>query len=166
MLIDQKRAHERILYERFLECLSLNRSVSQTELFPVTAELNPADIAVLKEIENDLKILGFSVVLAGENKIVIKGRPSGTESNDPISMLGLLIEEFRNTQAGPSTGAREKLAAAMAGASAIPYGKTLTQSEMETLFDSLFACHAPNYSPKGKSIVIIITLEDLDKKFK
>jgi DNA mismatch repair protein MutL len=54
----------------------------------------------------------------------------------------------------------------MAGASAVPYGKTLAQSEMEDLFDSLFACHAPNYSPKGKSVINIITLEDLDKKFK
>jgi DNA mismatch repair protein MutL len=54
----------------------------------------------------------------------------------------------------------------MAGASSIPYGKALTQREMENLFDSLFACSAPNYSPKGKPVVIIITLEDLDKKFK
>jgi DNA mismatch repair protein MutL len=54
----------------------------------------------------------------------------------------------------------------MAGASAIPYGKTLVQSEMEDLFDALFACPAPNYSPKGKPVIIIITLEDLDKKFK
>ncbi len=166
MLIDQKRAHERILYEKFLECLSNNRSVSQSELFPVTAELNPADILILKEIENDLKILGFSIGFTGRNKITVKGRPSGSESSDPVRTLEILIEEFRNTQADPSVGAREKLAAAMAGASAIPYGKTLTQSEMEDLFDSLFACPAPNYSPKGKSIVIIITLEDLDKKFK
>jgi len=166
MLIDQKRAHERILYEKFLECLSNNRSVSQSELFPVTAKLNPADILILKEIENDLKILGFSIRFTGKNKITVKGRPSGSESSDPVRTLEILIEEFRNTQTDPSVGAREKLAAAMAGTSAIPYGKTLTQSEMEDLFDSLFACPAPNYSPKGKSIVIIITLEDLDKKFK
>jgi DNA mismatch repair protein MutL len=54
----------------------------------------------------------------------------------------------------------------MAGASAIPYGKILDQSEMENLFDILFACSAPNYSPKGKPVIMIITLEDLDKKFK
>jgi DNA mismatch repair protein MutL len=81
-------------------------------------------------------------------------------------MLGILIEEFRNARSDLAAGAREKLAAAMAAASAIPYGKSLTQSEMENLFDSLFACSAPNYSPKGKPIVIIITLEDIDKKFK
>ena len=166
MLIDQKRAHERILYERYLDCLGNNRSVSQSELFPVTAELNPSDITTLKEIADDLKILGFSIVFSEGNKIIINGRPSGSESSDPAMMLGLLTEEYRNTQTDPIVNAKEKLASAMAAASAIPYGKTLTKSEMEDLFDSLFACAAPNYSPKGKSVVIIITLEDLDKKFK
>jgi DNA mismatch repair protein MutL len=166
MLIDQKRAHERVLYEKYLECLSNNRSISQSELFPVTAQLNPADIIILKEIADDLKILGFSIIFSDENKITINGRPSGSESSDPVMMLGILIEEFRSTQKDPSVNVREKLAAAMAAASAIPYGKTLTKSEMEDLFDSLFACTTPNYSPKGKPVVIIITMEDLDKKFK
>jgi len=54
----------------------------------------------------------------------------------------------------------------MAGAAAIPYGKTLMKNEMEDLFDTLFACSAPNYSPKGKPVITIITLEELDKRFK
>ncbi|MFH0842077.1 MAG: DNA mismatch repair endonuclease MutL [Bacteroidota bacterium] len=166
MLIDQRRAHEKILYERYLEYLSNNRSVSQSELFPVTAELNPADILILKEIEKELSLLGFSILFRGEHKITVRGRPSGTESSDPVKMLEALIEEFRSKQNDPSVNAREKLAAAMALASAIPYGKQLMQNEMEELFDSLFACQSPNYNPGGKSIVVIITLEELDKKFK
>jgi len=166
MLIDQKRAHERILYEKYLECLSKNRSVSQTELFPVTVELNPADILILKEIGDDLEILGFTILPAGKNKISIKGRPSISGSSDPVETLRILIEEYRSTQSDPSTGVREKLASAMARASAIPYGKVLSQDEMENIFDSLFACSSPNYSPGGKPVIIIITLEDLDKKFK
>lgn len=166
MLIDQKRAHERVLYEKFLVCLSQNRSVSQAELFPVTIDINPVDFHTLKEIENDLKLLGFTLQFAAKNKITIKGRPSDSVSSDPVEMLEILIEEYKSTQADPSTTAREKLASAMAGASAIPYGKKLVQSEMEDLFDALFACPAPNYSPKGKPVIIIITLEELDKKFK
>jgi DNA mismatch repair protein MutL len=166
MLIDQKRAHERVLYEKFLECLDQNRSVSQAELFPVTVELNPADYQVLKEIENDLILLGFTFQLSGKNKITIKGRPSDSGSSDPAEMLKILIEEFKSTQSDPSDNVRKKLAAAMAGASAIPYGKVLIQSEMEDLFDTLFACSAPNYTPKGKPVIIIITLEEFDKKFK
>ncbi len=166
MLIDQKRAHERILYEKYLDCLSKNRSVSQTELFPVDLELNPADIVTLKEIGEDLGILGFTIIYTGKNKISIKGRPSISASSDPVETLKILIEEYRSTQDDPSTGAKEKLASAMAGASAIPYGKSLSSEEMENLFDSLFACSSPNYSPGGKPVIIIITLEDLDKKFK
>jgi DNA mismatch repair protein MutL len=166
MLIDQKRAHERILYEKFLECLSNNRVVSQTELFPVTVELNPADYQVMKEIVDYLGILGFSIQFSGKNRITLKGRPSGSAASDPSEILEILIEEFKSTQADPSLNAKEKLASAMAAASAIPYGKTLDHSEMEDLFDTLFACSAPNYSPKGKPVINIITLEELDKKFK
>jgi len=166
MLIDQKRAHERVLYEKFMECLSKNRPLSQTELFPLTIEMDPVGYNVLKEIEKDLEILGFTIRFTGKNKIILKGHPSNSGTTDPAEMIGILIEEYKNTRVDPSTGAREKLAAAMAGASAIPYGKVLNQTEMEELFDSLFACSAPNYSPKGKPVINIITLEDLDKKFR
>jgi DNA mismatch repair protein MutL len=166
MLIDQKRAHERVLYERFLDCLSTNRAVSQVDMFPVTAELNPADYYILKEIEGELELLGFSIQHSGKNKITINGRPSGSDSSTPLEMLEILIEDYKNTQADPSTGAKEKVASAMAGASAILYGKALSQSEMADLFDSLFACQAPNYSSKGKPVISIITLEEIDKRFK
>jgi DNA mismatch repair protein MutL len=149
-----------------MECLSKNRPVSQTELFPLNIELDPVDYSVLEEIRNDLKILGFTIDFAGENKILLKGRPSNSVSADLVEMLEIIIEEYKSTRTDPSAGAKEKLAAAMAGASAIPYGKALVQSEMENLFDSLFACSAPNYSPKGKSVINIITLDDLDKKFR
>jgi DNA mismatch repair protein MutL len=166
MVIDQKRAHERILYERYLECLSLNRAISQVDMFPVTADLNPADYVILKEIEEDLKLLGFSIRLFGNNKIIIEGKPSASDSSDPLEMLEILLQDYKNTQSEPSANAKEKIAAGMACASAIQYGKVLSQGEMEDLFDTLFACKAPNYSPKGKPVISIITLEEIDKRFK
>jgi DNA mismatch repair protein MutL len=166
MLIDQKRAHERVLYERFLECLSNNRAISQVDMFPVTAELNPADYFILKEIEGELELLGFNIQHSGKNKITINGRPADNDTSDPLEMLEILLEDYKNTQAEPSTGAKEKVAAGMACASAIQYGKVLNQGEMEDLFDALFSCHAPNYSPKGKPVINIITLEEIDKRFK
>jgi DNA mismatch repair protein MutL len=166
MMIDQKRAHERVLYERFQECLSNNRAVSQTDMFPVIAELNPSDIFVLKEIEEELGLLGFKFQYSEKNKIIINGRPSGSASSDPLEMLDILLEDYKNTQSAPSTGAKDKIASAMAAASAIPYGKVLNQSEMEDLFDTLFACHSPNYSPGGKQVINIITLDEIDKRFK
>ncbi len=158
MLIDQKRGHERILYEKFLETLSTNRAASQAEMFPVTVELNPADYFIVKEIEEELQLLGFRFLHSGNNKITINGRPSGAESSDPVEMLEILLEDYKNTQSDPLTGAKEKVASAMAGAAAIPYGKVLTQNEMEDLFDTLFACGAPNYSPKGRPVVSLLHL--------
>jgi len=166
MLIDQKRAHERVLFERFKDCLSNNRAVSQVDMFPVTAELNPADLYILKEIEGELELLGFRIQHSAKNVITINGKPSGSESSDPLEMIEILLEDYKTTQEAPSDSAKDKLASAMAGASAIPYGKVLTQGEMEDLFDTLFACQSPNYSPKGKPVIIILTLEDIDKKFK
>lgn len=166
MLIDQKRAHERVLYERFLECLSSDRAISQVDLFPVTAELNPSDYFILKEIEKDLGLLGFSFSFKGNNLITINGRPANSSSSDPLEMLEILLEDYKTTQADPATGAKEKVAAGMACASAIQYGKVLSQGEMEDLFDTLFACQSPNYSPKGKPVISIISLEEIDKRFK
>ena len=166
MLIDQKRAHERVLYERFQECLSNNRAVSQVDMFPVTAELNPSDLFILKEIEGELELLGFNIQHTGKNKITINGKPSGSDASNPLEMLEILLEDYKSTEEAPSTGAKEKVASAMAGASAIPYGKVLSHNEMEDLFDTLFACQSPNYSPKGKPVISILTLEDIDKRFK
>jgi DNA mismatch repair protein MutL len=166
MLIDQKRAHERILYERFLDSLANDRAISQVELYPVTAELNPADYYILKEIETELRTLGFSFKYSGKNKITINGRPPDSSSTDPLEILEILLQDYKNTQAEPSISAKEKVAAGMACASAIPYGKVLSQGEMEDLFDTLFACKSPNYSPKGKPVISIISLEDIDKRFK
>jgi len=166
MFIDQKRAHERVLYERFLESLSNNRAVSQSDMFPVTTELNPSDVFVLKEIKEELDLLGFKITTSGKNKIIINGIPSNINSSDPVEMLEILIEDYKNTKADPLTGAKERVAASMAAASAIPYGKVLRQNEMEDLFDALFACQSPNYSPKGRAVISILTLDEIDKKFK
>ena len=76
-------------YERFLDNLESNRNISQTELFPVNLELNPADIFVLKEIENEIRLLGFNFQIT-DNMILINGRPSGIGSADPAIMLGIL----------------------------------------------------------------------------
>jgi DNA mismatch repair protein MutL len=166
MMIDQKRAHERVLYERFLDSLSNNRAVTQSDMFPVSTELNPSDYFIIREIEKELGLLGFSIEFSGKYQITINGRPSGEDTSDPLEFLEILLEDYKNTEASPSKGAKEKVAGAMAVASAIPYGKVLNQSEMENLFDTLFACQSPNYSPKGKTVISIIALEDIDKRFK
>jgi len=166
MLIDQKRAHERILFEQYLDCLNNDLSVSQVDLFPITQEMNPSDILLLREIEGELSSLGFRLQYPDNKSVTISGRPSGSEDSDPKEMIEILLEDYKNSQGDPLTGEKEKVASAMACASAIPYGKRLTQDEMENLFDTLFSCKAPNYSPKGKPVISIFTLEEIDKRFK
>ncbi|MBI5009445.1 MAG: DNA mismatch repair endonuclease MutL [Bacteroidia bacterium] len=166
MLIDQKRAHERILFEKYTDCLTSGESASQVDLFPVTLEMNPSDLLLIREIEDELILLGFRFQYPDNKSLTINGRPSGTGNFNTIEMIEIILEDYKNSQSDPSSGAKEKVAAAMASASAIPYGKTLSAGEMENLFDTLFACRAQNYSPKGKPVITIITLEELDKRFK
>lgn len=166
MLIDQKRAHERILYEKFIECLRNEQSVSQVDMFPATMELNPADYFILSEIEDSLEKLGIQIRHEGNNTISILGRPSESIASDPVEMMEIILEDYKSTDTDPIRGAKEKVAAALASASAIPYGKPLTHKEMEDLFDTLFACAGPNYSPTGKPVISIIATEEIDKRFK
>jgi DNA mismatch repair protein MutL len=166
MLIDQKRAHERILYEKFLGYLRNEQSVSQVEMFPAAMELNPADYFIIKEIEESLGKLGIKIRHEGNTTISIVGRPSESITTDPVEMMEIIIEDYKNTDTDPAKGAKEKVSAALAAASAIPYGKPLTNNEMEELFDTLFACSGPNYSPSGKSVITIFTTEEIDKRFK
>jgi DNA mismatch repair protein MutL len=166
MMIDQKRAHERILFEKFMECLTNEQAVSQVDMFPVNMELNPADYFILSEIEESLGKLGFRIQHQGNNTISILGRPSDSISSDPAEMMEIILEDYKSTDTDPSAGAKEKVSAAMAAASSIPYGKLLTQGEMENLFDTLFACTGPNYSPSGKPVISILTSEEIDKRFK
>jgi DNA mismatch repair protein MutL len=166
MVVDQKRAHERILFESYLERLQNKKGTTQAELFPVEVEINPADLPVLNEIEDYIKLLGFDFIHAGKNSITVTGHPSEVSGGNPLEIIEILLEEYKNTKSDPGTGIKEKIAAAMAGAAAIAYGKTLLKNEMEELIDALFACKAPNYSPKGFPVINIVTLEEIDKRFR
>ncbi|HNT94279.1 MAG TPA: DNA mismatch repair endonuclease MutL [Bacteroidales bacterium] len=165
MMIDQRRAHERVLYERYLASLGDGPRPAQVSLFPIETELNPGEMAILEEIGEQLRLLGFGINCGSENKVTITGHPADSRNANPLAMLETIISEYRHTMGDPSIGARERVALSMARASAIQYGTPLTHTEMEELFDMLFACSLPNYSPTGKTVMNIITLEELDRRF-
>jgi DNA mismatch repair protein MutL len=166
MIIDQKRAHERILYEKYSYSLGNNKAVPQKSLFPQTLELNPADFFVLKEIEGDMRIIGIEIQHLGNNIVSINSLPAECEADSATVVLEMMLEDYKSKQADPSAGIKEKLAVSLARASAVPYGKSLSKSEMENLFDTLFACKSPNYSPSGKPVVSIIQIDEIEKRFK
>jgi DNA mismatch repair protein MutL len=166
MLIDQKRAHERILFEKYLASLKNSNPPAQKTLFPKSIELDKADIAIITEMEEDLKNMGFETSYLGNNTISIVGYPSDSKNDDPVEMLEILLQEYKSTRQDPAQDYKERIASSLARATAIPYGRHLTAEEMQELFDTLFACSTPNYSPGGKPVVNIITLDELDKRLK
>ena len=164
MMIDQKRAHERILYEQFLSALENNSATTQKSLFPVTLELNQGDVALLADLEEELRFTGLEISYLGNNTISVTGYPSDAMNDDPAQVIEIFIEEYKSTGNEPGLSAREKMARSMSRAAAMPYGKTLSNKEMDNLFNTLFTCSSPNWSPSGKPAVNIITLEELDKR--
>lgn len=166
MVIDQKRAHERILYERLIQVLENHEVASQQQLFPETFELNAPDATLLTSILPDLRALGFDIREFGKNSFIINGTPGVLNTSSPLEIIESLLEEYKNSPVNLQEKARETVAASLAQASAIPYGHALKPGEINELIDNLFACQTPNFSPKGKKVLSIMPLEDFEKLLK
>jgi len=166
MIIDQKRAHERILYERLMQVMENHEVASQQQLFPETFELNASDATLLRSILPDLKGLGFDIREFGDNSFIIKGTPGVLNTLSPVEVIESMLEEHKNSPETLQSKARETVAISLAQASAIPYGQVLKSVEINELIDNLFACQTPNFSPKGKKILSIMPLEDFEKLLK
>lgn len=165
MVIDQRRAHERILFERFMEVLKSDTVASQQQLFPQTIELNPADSELLKSILDDLKALGFDIRALDKDSFVINGTPGMLDVNSPEVIIERLLEEYKNSPVDARNRAKEQIATSLAKASALSYGTELKQEEVDHLIDNLFACSTPNFTPDGKKVLTIISLDEIEKSF-
>ncbi|MDP3914336.1 MAG: DNA mismatch repair endonuclease MutL [Bacteroidota bacterium] len=166
MVIDQKRAHERILYERLMQVIETHEVASQQQLFPETFELNASDATLLTSILPELRALGFDVRDFGKNSFIINGTPGVLHTSSPVEIIESLLEEFKNSPVNLQEKARETVAISLAQASSIQYGQALKPAEISELIDNLFACKTPNFSPKGKKILSIMPLEDFEKLLK
>lgn len=166
MMIDQRRAHERILYERYIRTFAMNYPVAQRSLFPETIELDQADYLMIREILDDLHTIGFDIRDFGSNSVVIAGYPADIHKEDPRDLLEVFLEKYRNSEGDIKVNVRERIAKSMAVAGAVNYGETLTQEVMQELVDNLFACEGPAFSPSGKPVVVILGVEEIEKKFK
>jgi DNA mismatch repair protein MutL len=165
MVVDQHRAHERILYDRFLMEASQDKPSAQQDLFPRKVELNAADHAVLIEIFDDICKLGFDISDLGNHSIEIKGIPADLSDEDPSLWLDHFLKEFME-KGGDIRGERDRMiASALARTGAIKHGKVLMPMEMRELLDQLFACAEPGFTPEGKTVFRILPLEDIDKMF-
>lgn len=151
MIIDQHLAHQRILYEKFLNLLQNkgSNSVSQQLLFPIYIPISPADLAILDEFENEIRYLGF-VFDKQADGIWLKGIPADIAQEQGKEILETFIEQIKNSTDTLQRPSYEKIARLMATRSAIKYGTKLSQTEIQTLIAQLFASSVPNYSPQGE----------------
>ncbi len=166
MVIDQKYAHERILYEQYQGNLSSGQGVAQKELYPQAIELNAGDYNLLMQSLEDLSTLGIEVSSLGHNTISVNSLPSNIKIADPVKFIEDIITSLKEEQTTLQSDSHQRLAASMAKAASIGYTKTLTTVEMQDLVDKLFLCQHPNLSPEGKTILTIISLDELEKRFK
>ena len=166
MIIDQKRAHERILFEDFMQIQVSGGENIQQELFAQTIHFDQADYILLSELVEDMNKLGFDILDKGDGSLEIKAFPKGATTKDPKEVIDAILQNYKNTESDLKKSQTEKLSISLAKAAAIPYGITLSPDEMKNLVDRLFACSAPNYSPSGKTVLTILEMEEFDKKFK
>jgi len=166
MLIDQQAAHERILFERFLEHLESRQGASQQSLFPQTVTLNAVDFELVKELLTDIQSLGFQIREFGKNTMIIEGVPADIGTNiSELEILEHLLEGFKNNQSALKLNKRDSLARALARNTSIKSGQILSSEEMNLLIDELFACEMPNTSLSGKPVISTFTLEELVQRF-
>jgi len=163
MVIDQRRAHERILFERFLLIIDNHWSISQRQLFPAQLELNAADKEILIVLGEELKALGFEI-RQGENDIFyVEGIPGILSNFNGADLIEKLIEDFKNKPIDIKEEIKGHLAMLLSQTSAINYGVSLKPEEISDLFNNLFACRTPNYSPSGKTVISIISFTEFEK---
>ncbi|HEY0246095.1 MAG TPA: DNA mismatch repair endonuclease MutL [Mucilaginibacter sp.] len=165
MLINQQAAHERVLYERFLQQLENHSGVSQQSLFPQSVTLNGSDFELLKELLPDIRALGFDIREFGKNTVVVEGIPAELNNVGEHELLEHLLEGFKNNQAILKLDKRDNLARALARNGAIKTGTKLSSEEMNLLTDQLFACQMPNLALNGKPVISTFTLTELLERF-
>ena len=165
MIIDQQAAHERILYEQYLENLQNGEYSSQKELFPRTIELDAAKASVLKNIADRIAGLGFDLEDFGHNTFIIHGTPSGLDNSISIdNIIEQLISNYVNNLEF-ELGIEDNLARSMAISSGIKKGRRLEKQEMSAIIDMLFACKVPEKSHYGKKCFFIQEIDEIVKRF-
>lgn len=164
-MINQHRAHKRIIYEKALSATEETLPGTQQLLFAQTLELSASDFLLLKELISIIQRMGFSIQLLSGNTTVISGVPADIEMGDERKVLLEMLQQYREL-GSRSLDARKKVAIAFASRTAVPPGRKLTEMEMENLFDQLFACEKPYEDPLGKPALIYISLEELSSRFR
>lgn len=166
MIINQQRAHIRILYDQYMAQIEQRQHISQRILFPDMVHFSPAEVPVLNEVMDDLNALGFDLSDLGNGTYSINGIPAGIEGLNPETLITNMVQTAIEKGCKVKEEVQSMLALSLAKAAAIVPGQVLSNEEMNNLVDGLFAVATPNYTPDGKTILTVIKEDELEKLFK
>ena len=167
MLIDQHRAHVRVLFDRYMSQLQGRSAASQGLLFPELLQLTALQDNVLQTILPDLQALGFDISSLGGGSWSVSAIPAGTEGLDAATLVLQIVDSAIEREGAGQAGeeVRTAVALSLARSSAIVYGQLLTDAEMDELVASLFASSTPGHTPDGLTVLSVLTMDELDKRF-
>ena len=165
MLVDQRAAHMRVLYERAREDLQKQQGASQRLLFPHTVDLSPAEVDLLDELRGDLDALGFDLERLSGRTVSVRGVPADVPDGDEDAILEDLLEQYTSAQDAVDDDRREHLAKTIAQRSAVERGQSLSNDERRALLHDLFACEMPYADPTGTPTTVKFSMEELADRF-
>ena len=166
MIIDQQRAHIRVLFDRYLTQIENRKGASQGMLFPDIVQFAVSEIPVLESIMEDLSYLGFELTDLGGGSYAINGIPSGIEGLNPVDLVQNMVHAAIEKGCRVKSEVQEMLALSLAKAASIVPGQVLANEEMNQLVDELLTSAAPNYTPDGKTVLAMMGEDELEKLFK
>ena len=166
MIIDQHRAHVRILFDRYITQITNRQGEGQRVLFPEIIQLPASEVVVLEGIMDDLSAVGFELTNLGGGSFAVNSIPSGVEGLDPMQLVRNMVHTAMEKGNDVKEEIQNVLALTLAKAAAIVYGQVLTPDEITGLVDNLFACETPNYTPDGSVVISTIKDDDINKLFK
>lgn len=165
MVVDQRRAHVRVLYDRYLRQVREHRGVSQQLLFPEMLRFSPSDASLVREIQDELSAFGFDITSLGGTDFSLQGVPADLHGRDMQQLFADLLASLREEGGRLEEELSHRLALTMARSAAIVEGQVLQQEEMEHLLVGLFESDNPNLAPDGRPVSAVIAGADIDKMF-
>lgn len=166
MMVDQHRAHVRILYHRYLAQLNEQRSASQGMLFPEMLTLSMSQAVEMEHLLDDFASLGFDISNMGGGTFAIQGVPAGIEGLAPTALVEHILSDTIEKGDVSREEIHRTMALTMARSAAIVAGQILSVEEMTQLIDELFACDMPAYTPDGKKTFVVIDEDEILKRFR
>jgi DNA mismatch repair protein MutL len=165
VIVDQQRAHQRVLYEQFLTNMTVHQASSQQLLFPLNLFFSSSEMKLISELQLSLVNTGFVFEATNDDHVVISGLPINVTESEVSMLLEQLLSDLQDGIPESSFSQNDSIAKSMAKSLAVKTGTYLTEKEQENLVNGLFACKEPNVSPFQKPTFITMRVEDLDKKF-